>query len=346
MRIIPVFVPHEGCPHDCVFCNQRRIAVDKSPDPEDVVRTIEDAVEKVGTGAQLAYYGGSFTAIEEERQISLLETGYEYVKKGILSGIRVSTRPDCIDERVATRLKKYNVSTVELGVQSMSDDILERAGRGHTVQDARDAVRLLKSRNFEVIVQVMTGLPGDSDEQTIYTAKETAALKPDGIRIYPVVVIRDTALYDMWKEKVYIPLTPREGAYRASLMLEEYIKSNIPVIRIGLNPTDELSDGGAVAGAYHPALGEMARGYVYRRLAESALYRSNGAKNAEIHVFPKGVSPMIGIKKENILYLEDKFRVKLKCIADESLDPYEVRVNNIEPGSGVIVSKIDRYTRF
>jgi len=203
----------------------------------------------------------------------------------------------------------------------------------------------LKSREFEVIVQVMTGLPGDSDEQTIYTAKETAALKPDGIRIYPVVVIRDTALYDMWQDNVYIPLTPREGAYRASLMLEEYIKNDIPVIRIGLNPTEDLSGGGAAAGAYHPALGEMTKGFIYRRLAEDALSKLENEDEAEIYVNPKAISPLTGQKRENIIYLEDKFKMKLKCRGDESIGLYEVRINNTKPGSGMIVSKIDRYTR-
>ncbi|NLD87029.1 MAG: radical SAM protein [Clostridiales bacterium] len=344
MRIIPIFVPHEGCPHDCVFCNQRKIASQHSPEPSDAECEIELAIRKTGTGAQLAFYGGSFTAIEQCRQESLLEVGKRYIQRGAIESIRVSTRPDCIDEAVCERLREYGVKTVELGVQSMSDEVLCLSNRGHTSEHARLAVKMLKDFGFEVIVQVMAGLPGDSEEISLYTAKETAKLRPDGTRIYPVVVIRDTALFDMWEAGVYVPLTPQQGAFRASLMLEEYIKHDIPVIRIGLNPTEDLSGGGAVAGAYHPALGEIARGYIYRRLAERLLDTVQKGETAEMYVNPSFVSCMTGIKRENVLFLEEKYSIRLKIKPSAELDAYEAGIKNTKSGSGMIVSKIDRYS--
>ena len=294
MRIIPVFIPHEGCPHDCVFCNQRRIAAPVSPKPEEVREQVCTALKTAGAGAQVAFYGGSFTAIAPEKQEAYLAS-----VKGLPVSIRVSTRPDAIDEETLARLQKYGVKTIELGAQSMSDAVLARAGRGHSAEDTRRACRLIRDfGGFELILQLMCGLPGDEDTR-FFSAREAAKLHPDGVRIYPVVVVRETALYDLWKAGQYTPLTVDEGARTAAQMLEVFIEADIPVLRIGLNPTEELSSGGAAAGAYHPALGEMARSYVYlsRILAAAGAPREG---KLTVYVNQNRLSQAIGVKRANL----------------------------------------------
>ncbi len=331
-RIIPIFVPHEGCPHNCVFCNQRKIAQDTSVSAADVENTLSVAFENSDcVGAEIAFYGGSFTAIDVERQEELLSAAAPYIEKGLSSGIRISTRPDCIDETCLKRLKRFGVHTIELGAQSMCDDVLLKAGRGHTAKDVCDASKLIKAHGFHLGLQVMTGLPSDTLDKTIETAEETAALSPDFVRIYPVVVVTDTPLYDMWKAGQYTPLTVSEAADRAGAMLEIFLNAHIDVIRIGLNPNEELSGGGAVAGGYHPALGEMARSRVYRQKAEELLSPAKFNGGEAVLTVGKGcTSLMTGIKRENITYLIKTYgdrcgfsRITIR--EDDALARYEVK---------------------
>ncbi|MBQ7896406.1 MAG: radical SAM protein, partial [Oscillospiraceae bacterium] len=199
--IIPVFVPHLGCPNNCVFCNQRRISGSQQP---ATAQTVKDAIQQAAalphTGAkrQLAFYGGSFTAIPVDEQRALLAAAKEYIDSGELSSIRLSTRPDAIDAEVLRRLKEYGVETIELGAQSLCNEVLRLSGRGHSAEAVENASRLIKEAGFKLILQMMTGLPGDSIERSIETAEKIIALKPDGVRIYPTVIVKDTALYDMW----------------------------------------------------------------------------------------------------------------------------------------------------
>ncbi len=301
--------------------------------PDDVEKTLAAAFENTDCiGAEIAFYGGSFTAIEEDRQNALLATAAPYIEKGLCSGIRISTRPDCIDESSLSRLSKYGVHTIELGAQSMCDDVLLKAGRGHTQKDVCNASRLIKSYGFKLGLQVMTGLPGDTLAKTIETAEKTVALSPDFVRIYPVVVVTDTPLYDMWKSGAYTPLTVSEAADRAGIMLEIFLNADIDVIRIGLNPNEELSGGGAVAGGYHPALGEMARSRLYRQRAEKILapLRFNGGE-ATLTVGKGCTSLMTGIKRENITYLTNLYSAqcgfsRITVRESESLKRYEVKL--------------------
>lgn len=261
-NIIPVFVPHLGCPNKCVFCNQNRISGAVRPArPEDVRNAIESAAALTppGTKRQLAFYGGSFTAIPAREQEALLSAAAPYMESGVISSLRLSTRPDAIDEEVLARLRRYGVETVELGAQSMDDRVLSLSGRGHSSQDVRNAAAEVKAAGFRLVLQMMTGLPGSTDSSDIASAEAIAALGPDGVRVYPTVIVRDTVLYDMWKSGRYRERTVEDAVRVCAGILPVFEKAGIPVIRLGLNPTDDLSGGDAAGGAYHPALGELVR---------------------------------------------------------------------------------------
>ena len=272
--IIPVFVPHLGCPNNCVFCNQQRISGALTPaGPEDVKKAIENAesLPDIGSRRQLAFYGGSFTAIPVEDQLSLLGAAKEYLDKGVIHSIRLSTRPDAIDGAVLKRLRSHGVETIELGAQSLNENVLLLSGRGHTAKDVEDASKLIKEAGFKLILQMMTGLPGDSDEACIETAKRIISLKPDGVRIYPTVIVRDTALYELWKAGLYDEHSVEDAVRVCAKLLPLFEEAGIPVIRLGLNPTDELSGGDAAGGAYHPALGELVKSRIMLERARELL---------------------------------------------------------------------------
>ncbi len=328
--IIPVFIPHVGCPHDCVFCNQKKIAGCTSvPGGEDVKATIAEALGKTGDNKpQVAFYGGSFTAIEPVLMIEYLSAVKGFIDSGKVSGIRLSTRPDCIDEERLSILKQYGVDTIELGTQSMIDGVLEKSGRGHTVNDTLNAVKLIKKHGFKLILQMMTHLPGSDEEKDIATAEAIAALSPDGVRVYPTVVVRDTALEKLWRDGKYTPATPDEAARLGGKLLGIFEQNNIPVIRFGLNPTDDLSGGEALCGAYHPALGEMARSERYLNLAEQQIEKAGmrGGK-LTVGVNIRRVSAMSGQKKKNKQYIAQKYGFENVMIyGDEEIPDGDVRV--------------------
>ena len=325
-RIIPVFVPHLGCPNDCVFCNQRRISGKQEPaSAEDVRRAVEEGITKAGSGenVQLAFYGGSFTAIPVDEQLSLLGAAKSYVDRGMISSVRLSTRPDAIDPEVLLRLRNYGVGTVELGAQSLCDDVLLLSGRGHTAADVENASRMIKEAGFRLILQMMTGLPGDTPEKSMETARKIIALKPDGVRIYPTVIVRDTALYDLWKAGRYSEHTVEDAVELCSVLLPMFEAAGIPVIRLGLNPTDELSSGAAAGGAYHPALGELVKSRILRKAAEKLLDSCDfpsGERKIVLGVPAGLVSQMTGQHRCNIEYLKKKYSLsELRVVKDGSL---------------------------
>lgn len=303
--VIPIFIPHLGCPNACVFCNQRRIAQDRAPDAAEVRGIIEKALKSTEK-PQISFYGGSFTAISPELQESYLSAAKPFVDKGLADSIRISTRPDAIDGEVIKRLKAYGVKTVELGVQSMDDGVLLLSKRGHTAHDAEVSARALLDAGFEVILQIMPGLPGSSREKDLETARKTAALCPTAVRIYPVCVIRDTELCDMYERGEYEPLDPEKAAELCADILEIFEEKNVPVVRIGLNPTEELSSGSAVAGAYHPAMGQLVRSALMFKKVCAAL-DGLSAKSVLITV-PRGrLSDMRGQKNGNVRKLAEKY---------------------------------------
>ena len=308
--IVPVFVPHLGCPNDCVFCNQRRISGAQQPATAETVKEIMDkaaALPKNGVKRQLAFYGGSFTAIPVAEQTSLLAAAKFYLDSGDIDSVRLSTRPDAIDAAVLARLRKYGVETVELGAQSLDDQVLLLSGRGHTAQDVDAASRMIKSAGFKLILQMMTGLPGDTEDKCIATAKRIIALDPDGVRIYPTVIVRDTALYDLWQAGLYAEHTVEAAVEVCSKLLPLFDAAGIPVIRLGLNPTDELSGGAAVGGAYHSALGELVKARIMLRRAEQLLEGVEPKSRVTLSVPKVKLSQMIGQHRENVQRLCAEF---------------------------------------
>ena len=245
-RTIPIFIPHFGCKNECVFCNQRKISGRQVPVyPKDVKKQIDDALSKYvhdGKNVEVAFFGGSFTGIDMDMQIEYLKVVQEYIKNNTVNSIRISTRPDYINQDILDMLKKYNVSIIELGVQSMDDEVLLKSKRGHTSEDVKDASKLIKENGFVLGHQIMCGLPGSTYEKEEYSIKESLKLKPDLIRIYPVYVLEDSELYDMYKRKRYKPLELNDAINRATMMYKECVEKGVNVIRVGLQTTEEISE--------------------------------------------------------------------------------------------------------
>ncbi len=321
--ILPVYVPHLGCPHACVFCDQRRISGETEAADAEAVRAVLDAAAAAGTpgsGRQLAFYGGSFTAIPEAKQNELLSAAQEGIRQGIIRSIRLSTRPDAIDGDTLDRLRSFGVDTIELGAQSMDSEVLRLSGRGHTAEDVRRAARRIKEAGFSLILQMMTGLPGDSEEKSLYTAQELIALHPDGVRIYPTVVVRGTALHALWLSGLYREQTVEEAVSVCAKLLPLFEAARIPVIRLGLNPTDELSGGEAVAGAYHPALGELVRARILLEKARKLLEGISPGTSVILAVQPKLLSQLLGQHRCNYRALIGEYQLaELKIIPKAEL---------------------------
>lgn len=308
--ILPVFVPHLGCPHACVFCNQRRITGQLRPaDAETVRKIIQDAAALPRTGAkrQLAFYGGSFTAIDEAQQEELLQAAHEALERGEIDGIRLSTRPDAIDGTVLERLRRYGVETIELGAQSLDDEVLRRSGRGHTAADVKRASEMIKAAGFHLILQMMTGLPGDTPGRCVETARRIIRLQPDGVRIYPTVIVKDTALYELWRSGQYREHTVEDAVSVCARIVPLFEQAGIPVIRLGLNPTEELSGGDAVAGAYHPALGELVKSRILLNQARELLDGVPAGSRVTLGIGAPRLSQLIGQRKVNVITLRQEF---------------------------------------
>ena len=269
--IIPIFVPHLGCPQCCTFCNQKTISGEtKQVTAEDVRNTIEYYLKnfKKGNYVEVAFFGGSFTAIPVETQEELLKAVQPYIKDKKVNSIRLSTRPDAIDKKILKMLKKYHVKTIELGVQSTNNFILERCKRGHTFEDVKKASKLIRKYRFTLGHQMMVGLPDSTEKDDIKTAEDLIKLKPKLIRIYPVLVIKGTELAREYKNKEYTPLTVGQAVERSKEILKLFNKKHITVIRIGLQNTDTITnpkdkESEVVAGPYHPA---------FRQLVEYAIW--------------------------------------------------------------------------
>lgn len=331
--IVPVFVPHWGCPHACVFCNQRRISGAAMPATTgDVKNAIQQAAAFLPKGGkrQLAFYGGSFTAIPASDQEALLGAAKEALDRGEIDAVRLSTRPDAIDDTVLERLKFYGVETVELGAQSMDDEVLRLAERGHTAADVERASRLVKAAGFKLILQMMTGLPGATDESDIETARRLIALNPDGVRVYPTVIVRDTALFDRWQAGEYEEHTVEAAVSVCAKIVPLFERANIPIIRLGLNPTEELSGGAAVGGAYHPALGELVKSRILLEKARALLNGIEPGSHVTLMVGRGKTSQMAGQHRENLRRLTEEYALTNLKIREKTETDTEIVLLPIE----------------
>lgn len=265
---IPIFIPHEGCPNNCVFCNQHTITSAKNAgSSRDIRPEIEECLGTVDTTeceCEIAFFGGSFTGIPRNDMIRLLEVGYEYVTSGKVSSIRLSTRPDFIDEEILDILAKYGVRHIELGIQSLDDTVLEKSKRGHTAEQTKVSCTLIKQYGFSLTGQMMIGLPGATPESEIMTAKGICELGADSARVYPTVVFYGTELCEMSREGIYKPLENQEAALRSAAVCEVFIQNNVTLLRVGLQANEGLSEGKIYGGASHSAIGEMAFSVIYR----------------------------------------------------------------------------------
>lgn len=317
--IIPFFIPHAGCPHQCVFCNQKSITgrkkpVDSSAIPDTVNGYLNTATD--GDAVQIAFYGGSFTALPSQTQKAYLEAARPFIESGHVRSIRVSTRPDCISTDILSLLGEYHVTTIELGAQSMDDRVLALSGRGHTAADTLKAVKLLRERGFAIGLQLMPGLPGDSFERFLDSVDKSIALKPDFVRLYPALVIKDTPLEGMHRFGSYAPLSLDEAIMQCRDAMVRFERTGIEVIRVGLQPTEELERCGAIiAGPYHPAIRQLVESSVFLDKMRMGLAENKG--NAEVAVFfvnPRDVSAAIGQKRSNVGILRREFGLKTVSI--------------------------------
>ena len=298
--IIPVFISHQGCPHQCVFCNQDRIAGKyEEVFADDVRKTIDEYLKTInskGATIEVSFFGGTFTAIDVNKQKELLEVAREYKEKGLIHKIRLSTRPDAILPYILGYLKEYKVDIIELGVQSLDDEVLRKSGRGHSVNDVIVASRLIKEAGFTLGHQIMPGLPGDNFEIDIETTKKSIEMKPDICRIYPSLVIKDTPMEDMYNRGDYIPYSLGEAVYISGEMLKLYTDAKIKVIRIGLQPTDTITTGkDIVDGPFHPAFRELVEGHL---ICETLDKKCPREKDIIIEINEKDISKLYANKKQ------------------------------------------------
>ena len=243
-----------------------------------------------------------------------------------IDSIRLSTRPDAIDDEILNRLEQYGVETIELGAQSMDEEVLRRSGRGHTARDVERSARLIKERGFRLILQMMTGLPGATAESDLTTAKRLAALKPDGVRVYPTVIVRDTALYQLWQAEKYQEHTVEDAVETCARLLPVFEEADIPVIRLGLNPTEELSAGAAVAGAYHPALGELVQSRLMLQAARRVLADVPPHSAVTLAVARGKTSQMTGQHRQNVQALCREFGLRSLKIKETDLKGREIQI--------------------
>lgn len=328
--IIPIFVPNYGCPNDCVFCNQKKISGQKTNvTADDVKSTIDYYLENFkdrNKYVEVAFFGGSFTGIDEDIQNELLEAVMPYIKEKKVNSIRLSTRPDYIDKKTLKRLKKYHVKTIELGVQSSNDYVLKKSKRNHTFEDVKRASKLIRFYGFRLGVQMMVGMPESSEKDDLQTAIDLIKLKPKMVRIYPVLVIKGTELAREYASEEYEPLTIEQAVLRCKEIMYLFRKHKIDIIRIGLQNSEEInypgSDGSEVlAGPFHPAFRQLVEGEMwYDSISEEIKKVNSQVKEIKIHVNPNDANTAIGHKKINITRIKDLYDIDLWIIPDENIE--------------------------
>ncbi len=337
--VIPFFIPHAGCPFTCVFCNQWGISGETElAQPEGIEEKVREYLRTDAKAAQrieTAFFGGSFTGLPEEVQERWLAAAQDLIKKRLITGIRLSTRPDYINEKNLLMLYTYGVTTIELGVQSLVDEVLIESKRGYTSEAVVKATELIKRYPFDLVFQLMLGLPGDNRETAFVTAQRTIGLKPDSVRIYPTVVIKNTLLEKWHKEGSYQPWTLEQAIGTGAEWLGLFSFYKIPVIRMGLQATESLTpEQELVAGPYHPAFGELVESALMLQHMLSLLSVLSPADNAEpawqelmIYFHPLDYSKVVGQKRTNIEYLKKRFSIgSIRLCPDDQLGRGDLRI--------------------
>lgn len=345
-KIIPIFVPHQGCPHDCIFCNQKKITgLSTSMTDEDARDIIIESLKTIPDDAEveIAFFGGSFTAIDTDIQRKLLSVAKDFKDMGKVDDIRLSTRPDCIDDKELDLLKEYGVTIIELGVQSMNEDVLVKSIRGHHRDVVFTSAKMIKVAGFKLGLQMMLGLPGDSKDRCISTARYFVDIKPDFVRIYPTLVIKETGLEEELKSGRYRPFTIEECIDISKRLMVIFYLNDIGVIRVGLQATEDIQLGlDVLAGPYHPAFRELVRSRMVRDYLDDVISRryeeegydpsksdncqsfENGyvkidKKDLLIKANPRDISMIVGDKRSNREYINTKYMTRFKTMADKNL---------------------------
>lgn len=327
--IIPIFIPHLGCPNDCVFCNQKKITARTKPiSRNDMIELIENYSRTIaGRGietVEVAFYGGSFTGIPMDQQKEYLSVAKEYKDRGVIQKIHLSTRPDYIDDAILTNLKQYDADIIELGAQSFDDEVLRLSNRGHNRETVIQASRLIQEYNFELGLQLMIGLPGDTCEKSIQSAKDAVQIGPSIARLYPTVIIRDTDLYEMYLRGEFVPLSQEETIRITKEMYLILSGAGINVIRIGLKSTDLIQENGEIAGGYHPAFRQLVESEIAKEQMEAQLVPLLPAVS-EVEFCSSGTSfsNMVGNRKSNRTYFEKKYpHVRFTFHVDSALQDH------------------------
>ena len=322
IMIIPIFIPHEGCPNDCAFCNQRTISGKESPPTiSDAEKIINAHLETMGGFAeQIAFFGGSFTGIDKEMQNSYLSLAQKYMDKKCIGSIRLSTRPDYIDDDIVKRVTSYGVKNIELGAQSMSDDVLQMSNRGHSALQVEKASEIIKKNGAVLGLQMMTGLPLDTAEKSMKTAKKFVSLGAEETRIYPTIVLKNTALDVLYRSGQYEAQTLEEAVELSAKLYAYFEENGVTVLRIGLPDSLSLKEN-YVTGPYHPSFGELVKSRRIRNEIENLL---DGRKEITVMANRKYVSKIVGNKRTNINYFND-MGVTVTVIEDEKTDAYIVK---------------------
>lgn len=327
---IAIFIPHAGCPHACAFCNQKTITAQSDlPRAADVQRICTQAAGEIADlqTAEIAFFGGSFTAIDRAYMLELLEASQPFLGKNGFAGIRISTRPDCIDREVLTLLRQYGVTAIELGAQSMCDHVLAANRRGHTAQDVADACSLIRESGFSLGLQMMVGLYGSRVEDEYSTVETIAGLHPDTVRIYPVVVLRGTELARIYEMGEYTLLPFAKVVEICADALQQFHACGISVIKCGLHAS-EFVEQDLVSGFYHPAFRELCEGMVYRKLLQD-LIADCKEKSLTVVVNPSEISKAAGHKRENLRYFEEQ-GIRLKLLSDRKSEKYQCEIRSNE----------------
>ncbi len=324
-RNIPVFIPQEGCPNACVFCSQKKITgIDRRAELDTFRATVEKALESSWQESEIAFFGGSFTAIDRKRMTTLLDAAYEYVKDGSVSGIRISTRPDFIDDEILTLLKSRGVTAIELGIQSVSEKVLFSSGRGHTADHSKNACLLIKKYGFRLGGQMMVGLPLSTSADEVATAQAICDWGADETRIYPTVVFEDTPLYRMTLNGEYLPLTLDDAVTRCADCMEIFLSRGVKILRVGLHASESLVS--APFGATHPAMGELTESEIYRRRICDLIGEKRG-KKLSVYVSSSACSKAAGQHRKNTEFFKKEYGFSTVSIYGTDLPEYTAKIH-------------------